>query len=86
MSRVYLKNKTTGVTYVYECVSFWDKIKKKPASKCTCIGKLDPGTGELIPSKRFQSSIEDTARSNSYRKKRWSHPAFGRHLPQIANS
>ena len=58
MSRVYLKNKATGVTYVYECVSFWDKSKKKPASKRTCIGKLDPITGELIPSKRFGSSVE----------------------------
>ena len=57
MSRVFLKNKITGVTYVYECVSFWDKAKKKPGSKRTCIGKLDPVTGELISSKRLTSPI-----------------------------
>lgn len=58
MSRVFLKNKSTGITYVYECLSFWDKAKKKPGSKRTCIGKLDPTTGELIPSKRLISPIE----------------------------
>ena len=58
MSRVYLKNKATGVTYVYECVSFWDKAKKKPGSKRTCIGKLDITTGELIPSKRLHSPVK----------------------------
>jgi len=56
MSRVLLKNKITGTTYVYECNSFWDKEKKKPSSTRTCIGKLDPTTGELIPSKRLASS------------------------------
>ena len=57
MSRVFLKNKITGVTYVYECVSFWDKVKKKPGSKRTCVGKLNPITGELISSKRLTSPI-----------------------------
>jgi transposase len=61
MSRVFLKNKITGITYVYECISFWDKAKKKPGSKRTCIGKLDPITGELIPSKRLSSSITQIA-------------------------
>jgi len=58
MSRVYLKNKATGVTYVYECKSFWDKVKKKPGSKRICIGKLDSVTGELIPSKRLSTPVE----------------------------
>jgi len=53
MSKVHLKNKRTGIVYVYECVSFWDKTKKKPASKRTCIGKLDSVTKEFIPSKRL---------------------------------
>lgn len=57
MSRVFLKNKVTGVTYVYECESFWDKAKKKPGSKRTCIGKLDSTTGEFIPSKRLASPV-----------------------------
>jgi len=53
--RVSHVNKKTGVTYVYESVSRWDKEKQQPRSKQVCIGKIDPATGELIPSKRFQS-------------------------------
>lgn len=56
MSLVYLKNKKNGTVYVYECVSFWDKVKKKPSSKRSCIGKLHPTTKEIIPSKRLESS------------------------------
>ena len=50
--------KKTGVTYVYEAASFWDKKKNKPRNKQVYIGKLDPDTGELIPSKRFVSGQE----------------------------
>ena len=48
-------NKKTGVTYVYESVSYWDKEKQQARSKQVCIGKIDPLTGELIPSRRLQS-------------------------------
>ena len=51
--RVKHLNKKTGVTYVYESVSLWDKEKQKPRSKQVCIGKIDSITGELIPSKRL---------------------------------
>ncbi len=51
--RVHQTNKKTGVTYVYEAFSFWDKEKKQPRNKQVCIGKLDPYSGDLIPSKRF---------------------------------
>ncbi len=54
MSIVHLKNKRTGVTYVYECHSFWDKERKRPSSKRVCIGKLNPENNEFIPSKRIQ--------------------------------
>ena len=56
MSLVYLKNKKNGVTYVYECVSFWNKEKKRSDSNRTCIGKLDPSTGEIIKSKRAETA------------------------------
>lgn len=52
-TRVYHINKRTGVTYVYESVSYWDKEKKQPRNKQVCIGKLDPITKELIVSKRL---------------------------------
>jgi len=49
MSIVHQKDKRTGVTYVYESESYWDKEKKQPRSKRTLIGKLDEVTGEIIP-------------------------------------
>ena len=42
-------NKQTGVTYVYESESYWDKEKKQPRSKRKLIGKLDEQTGEIVP-------------------------------------
>lgn len=42
-------NKKTGVTYVYESESYWDKEKKQPRSKRKLIGKIDEETGEIVP-------------------------------------
>ena len=42
-------DKRTGITYVYESTSYWDKEKKQPRSKRVLIGKVDPDTGEVIP-------------------------------------
>lgn len=50
-------NKKSGVTYVYESVSYWDKDKKQSRNKQVCIGKLDPVTGEFISSKRLTSKV-----------------------------
>lgn len=49
MSIVKHKDKRSGVTYVYESESYWDKEKKQPRSKRTLIGKIDETTGEIIP-------------------------------------
>ena len=42
-------NKQTGITYVYESESYWDKEKKQPRSKRKLIGKIDEQTGEVVP-------------------------------------
>ena len=42
-------NAKTNTTYVYESVSYWDKELKQPRSKRKLIGKLDPVTGEVVP-------------------------------------
>ncbi|SCW68885.1 transposase, IS4 family [Lachnospiraceae bacterium C10] len=42
-------DKRTGITYVYESTSYWDKEKKQPRSKRVLIGKVDPETGDIIP-------------------------------------
>jgi len=51
MSLVYLKNKNNNITYVYESKGYWDKEKQQARNFRKCIGKLDPVTGNLIPSK-----------------------------------
>lgn len=49
MSIVKNKDKRTGITYVYESESYWDKEKQQPRSHRRLIGKLDEATGEIIP-------------------------------------
>lgn len=41
-------DKRTGITYVYDSKSYYDKEKKCSRAKRTLIGKLDPDTGEII--------------------------------------
>lgn len=49
MAMVKQLDKRSGITYVYESVSYWDREKKQPRSKRTLIGRLDPATGEIVP-------------------------------------
>ena len=42
-------DKRSGITYVYQSTSYWDKEKKAPRSKRVLIGKVDPKTGEVVP-------------------------------------
>ena len=59
-SLVYYKNKKNGVTYVYENTSTWNKEKKRADTKRRCIGKLDPVSGEIIPTgKRSKRPVSD---------------------------
>ncbi len=60
-------NKKTGVTYVYESESYWDKEKKQPRSRRKLIGKIDGETGEIVPtggrgkSKKKVADISETS-------------------------
>ena len=49
MAIVKIYNKARGVTYVYESHSYWDKELKQPRSNRKLIGKVDPETGETVP-------------------------------------
>lgn len=42
-------DKRSGITYVYESSSYWDKEKQQPRSHRTLIGRLNPETGEVVP-------------------------------------
>jgi predicted RNase H-like nuclease (RuvC/YqgF family) len=50
-SIVYQIDKKTGAKYAFESISYWDKEKKQPRSKRKYLGKVDPETGEIIPSR-----------------------------------
>ncbi|NGX61742.1 MAG: hypothetical protein K940chlam9_01231, partial [Chlamydiae bacterium] len=58
----YHRNKKTGVTYVYSIEKcYWDKKKKSPRNEQVYLGKLDPQTGEIIPSKRRSKIVKRAA-------------------------
>lgn len=46
---VYQTNHKTGVVYAYDSVSYRDPITKKPKSKRTYLGRVDPITKLIIP-------------------------------------
>lgn len=55
-------HKDTDTTYVYESISYWDAEKGQSRSKRRLIGKLDPETGEVIPTgRRGRTKKESTA-------------------------
>lgn len=49
MGIIYQKDKRTGATYAYESMAVWDKEKKQSRAKRKLIGKVDPETGEIVP-------------------------------------
>ena len=49
MGQVRYTNKKTGVTYVYDSISYWDADLKQPRAHRTLIGKVDPETGLVVP-------------------------------------
>ena len=66
MGIIFQTDKRSGITYAYENKAFWDKEKKQSRSKRTLIGRVDPQTGEIVPTdgrcrKRSPSSGTDTS-------------------------
>lgn len=49
MGKVKQLDKRTGITYVYESKAFWDKEKRQSRARRTLLGRLDPETGEIVP-------------------------------------
>lgn len=67
-------DKRSGITYVYDSKSYYDKEKKCSRAKRTLIGKLDPDTGEIIPTdgrnKGAKSKSESSTTSDIDKDKR----------------
>ena len=70
MSIVKMHNKKAGVTYVYESTSYWDKEKQQPRNKRKLIGKIDPETGEIVPTgkpgRKSASAAEPAEAANPF--------------------
>nr|WP_300663431.1 hypothetical protein [uncultured Acetatifactor sp.] len=49
MAIIRQHDKRSGITYVYESHSYWDPEKKMTRAKRKLIGKIDPDTGETVP-------------------------------------
>ena len=62
MSIVRYTNKKTGVVTLYESTSHYDPVTKQSRPIRKYLGKLDPETGELIPSTRKKKTT--TARAS----------------------
>lgn len=62
MSIVTQTDKRTGITYAYETKYYWDKEKQQSRSKRTCIGKIDPESGKIVPT-RGRAKKGDTKQS-----------------------
>ena len=64
-------DKRSGITYAYESHSYWDKEKKTSRAKRILIGRVDPETGDIIPTdgrgKKSHNKKEDD-QSTDYKK------------------
>lgn len=49
MAIIYQHDKRSGITYAYDSKSYYDKEKKCSRAKRTLIGRVDPDTGEIVP-------------------------------------
>lgn len=67
MGIVYQHNKKTGITYAYENVSYWDKEKQQSRAKRTLLGRVDPKTGEIIPTRSYKRKTEPVPEERSKR-------------------
>ena len=49
MAIIHQHDKRSGITYAYESHSYWDPEKKMVRAKGKLIGRIDPETGDIIP-------------------------------------
>lgn len=70
MHYVKSKDNRTGITYVYESESYWDKEKQQPRARRKLIGKIDEETGEIIPTgsrgRKKSVSSQETAEQSDH--------------------
>ena len=72
MAIIKQTNKKTGVTYVYDSHSYWDKEKKQHRSDRKLIGKIDPEPEKLYLQER-RKKIRRPMRNRLLRSKHLKH-------------
>lgn len=60
MAIVTQTDKRTGITYAYETQYYWDKEKQQSRAKRVCVGKVDPATKEIIPTRGRSKKKEES--------------------------
>lgn len=58
MAIVYQHDKRSGITYAYESKSRWDKDKKQSRAVRKLIGRVDPVTKEVYPTRKRKEKVE----------------------------
>lgn len=59
MGIIFQTNKQTGITYAYENQAYWDKNKQQSRARRTLIGKVDPQTSEIIPTRQYKKEAAE---------------------------
>lgn len=49
MAIIFQHDKRSGITYAYDSKSYYDKTTKFSRAKRTLIGRVDPASGEIVP-------------------------------------
>ena len=62
-------DKRSGITYAYESHSYWDPEKKMTRAKRKLIGRVDPETGEIVPTDGRNRKCKTVAMDSAYYKK-----------------
>ena len=58
-------DKRSGVTYVYESKSVWVPELKQSRSNRTLIGRRDPETGEIVPTRKRDEKDPNALKSRN---------------------
>ena len=65
MACIVKSRRPNGVVYAYRSVSVWDPQKKMSIPKRQLIGRIDPSSGEIVPTGKRGKRISDTAQASS---------------------
>lgn len=69
MAIIKQHDKRSGITYAYESHSYWDPEKKMTRAKRKLIGRVDPQTGEIVPTDGRNKKSKTLASSDTDYKK-----------------